>query len=169
MRKPLQHIFLFLLIGTLQIVLFNQVSLFNLATPFVFLVVVFMIPLTLPLPIYYLICFGMGLLMDWFSSPLSIGIHTFSTLLAASLRRPAMLLSSTGSFSKTVDEFSFYKQDYVWYVFYLLPLIFIHHFSYFLLEAYSFRHFGWTLLKIFSSTFITFVFSYLICVLLYKR
>ena len=169
MRNPLSHIFLFLLLGTLQIVLFNPISLYNLATPFVFLVAIFMVPLNIPVPLYYLICFFMGLLMDWFSSPLSIGIHTFSTLLAASFRKPAMLLSSTGSFSKAAEEFSFYKQDYLWYVFFLLPLIFIHHAGYFLLEAYSFRHFWWTLLKIFSSTIITFVFSYMICILVYKR
>ena len=169
MRNPLRHIILFILFGILQILFFNQVSLFDLATPFVFLIVVFMLPASLPVPIYYAICFVMGLVMDWFSSPLSMGIHTFSTLLAAGLRRPVILLSASGGLSKAGDEFSLYKQDFLWYAFYLLPLIFIHSFSYFFLEAYSFRYVGWTLLKILSSTFITFVFCYLICILIYKR
>ena len=98
-----------------------------------------------------------------------MGIHTFSTLLAAGLRRPVMLLSATGNLSKIGDEFSLYKQDFLWYAFYLLPLIFVHSLSYFFLEAYSFRYVGWTLLKILSSTLITFVFCYLICILIYKR
>ena len=69
MRNPIRHIFLFILFGVLQILFFNQVSLFDLATPFVFLIVVFMLPFSLPVPIYYAICFVMGLVMDWFSSP----------------------------------------------------------------------------------------------------
>jgi len=170
MNELPKHIVISLIIIILQIVMFNYLVLFNVATPFVFLVFVFMLPINLPNSVYYIICFLAGLLIDWFSSPLTLGIHAFSTLLAGSIRKPILfLISTSSSFSRNLDEISLAQQDYLWYALYLLPLIFIHHLSYFLLESYPIAFIGWTLLKIISSTIYTFSFTYFICILFYKK
>ncbi len=165
-----KHIAISLSLMILQVIIFNYLDLFNVASPFIFLAFIFMLPINLPNSVYYVICFVCGLIIDIFSSPVTLGIHASSTLLAGSLRKPILfLISNTSSFSRALDEISLSRQDYLWYVLYLLPLIFIHHLAYFILESYPIKYFGWTILKIFSSTIYTFVFTYLISLVFYKR
>jgi len=170
MNNLVRHSFILLILITLQVIIFNHITLFNLATPFVFLVAILMFPVNFPIIAYYITAFLTGLIIDWLSAPLTIGIHAFATLLIASIRRYIILLTTTSSsFLRSLDEVSLGKQDYVWYVLYLLPLIFVHHLAYFFLESYPIKYIGWTILKIFTSTVYTFVVSYMICILFYKE
>ena len=116
----------------------------------------------------YILAFGMGLAIDAFSDSYATGLHAFSTLFAIAARsRVLQLLGASGA--RGMDEFVFENQSLIWYVAYILPIIFIHHFAYFFLETFTFDHFFYTLLKVLSNTVYTFLVCYLLCVIFYRR
>lgn len=169
MNTLFKHILAYVVLMVFQLYLFNHITLYHVATPFVFLTFLFFLPLTLPTSLYYVIAFLTGLSVDLLSEGFATGLHAFSALLAANFRKPVILLGTTTTFSKGIQEISLQDQDYLWYVSYLAPLILIHHLAYFLLEAFSFDQFGFTLLKVLSSGIYTFVISYAVVIVFYRR
>ncbi|RMG17962.1 MAG: hypothetical protein D6730_23390 [Bacteroidetes bacterium] len=152
----------------LQLFVFNHLTAFHLATPVVFILFLLMLPIDTPRPVLYLTAFTMGLIIDIFSENSVAGLHTFSSLLAVAFRsRLLILLGASGA--RGMDEFSFQNQGLLWYMAYLLPLIFIHHLAYFLLESLSFSQVFYTLFKAMVNTLYSFLFCYLICLIFYRK
>lgn len=152
----------------LQVLLFNGLTLFNFVTPFVFLLYLFMLPLSVPTTLTYLLAFGMGLLIDSVSETYMSGLHAFSALLAVACRKQILNITLPASFRES-NEVAWQDQSHVWYAIYLLPLIFIHHLAYYFLEAFSFAHFFRTLFQVISGTIYTFVVCYALSIIFYKR
>ena len=75
----------------------------------------------------------------------------------------------TRSSFRTLDEIPLSNQTLPWYVFFLFPLILLHHLAFYFLEAFGFHNFWYTLLKAFSSAIYTFVLSFLITIVFYKE
>lgn len=151
-----------------QVLLLNNLTLLQVATPFLFLMFLFMLPLNIPQPIMFLIAFGTGLAVDLLSVNYANGLHAFAAVLAVGVRLPVARLVG-GSNLRSASEISLDDQSMVWYASFLFPLIFIHHTAYFLLEAYTLAGFGFTLLKIVSSSIYTFLLCYLICFIFYRN
>lgn len=144
-----------LLIG--QVLVFDNFSLFGVATAHVFLVFLLMLPLSMRFPLVLLVAFTAGLLVDLFSSNQLIGLHAFSCVLMMSLRRSWVeIVTIRQAFKENEDTF-LYFQPVQWYVNYLAPLILVHHIAFYLLEAFTFQHFGKTLLQIVFSSIFSFV------------
>mgnify|MGYP006266855573 CR=1 FL=1 len=152
----------------LQVLLFNQLVLFQVATPFVFLLFLFTLPLDLSKTVLYLLAFGMGLLVDVLSESSATGLHAFACVLAVGARG-FVLHAITSSNVRSGSDISIRNQNTIWLSSLLLPLIFIHHLTYFYLEALSVQHFFYTLLKVVSSTCYTFAIAILGAYLFYKR
>ncbi|MCB0835881.1 MAG: hypothetical protein KDE26_05760 [Bacteroidetes bacterium] len=168
MNQILSHILAFAAYVFLQVTLQEELVLFRVAIPFFFIIFLFTLPFSIPQPVTYLIAFGMGLTIDMFSDHAASGVHAFSALLAIAARGRLAEIISTTNF-RNLTDISFKNQTPAWYASYLLPLIFIHHFSYFFLEAFTFQYFFFTLLKIFCSTIYTFLIGYALCYLFYSR
>jgi hypothetical protein len=151
-----------------QFFLFNQLTLFRVAVPFVFLLFLFTLPFTLPTPALYLIAFMTGLVMDLFGETETVGLHAFSCLLAISLRGTVAELVTSSSYRGRA-EISFRNQPLIWYVSILAPLILVHHLFYFFLEAFTFSGFFFTLLKVIASGLYTFAFCFIFSYLFYMR
>ena len=169
MNPIIRHSLAFFILMSFQLVFFNHITLYNIATPFVFLLFILMLPLSLPIPVLYGIAFATGLIADIFTDHYVSGLHTFSVLAMASLRAPLLSITTTSSFSKSINELSIKDQDFLWYIAYLGPLIFIHHFCYFFLEAFTFSTFGFTFLKVLGSSIYTFLITMTITIIFYKR
>ena len=168
MNLILKNILAFLAYLLFQVFLLNYLTMFEVATPFLFLMFLFMLPFDTPIPLMYILAFVTGLSVDMLSDNYANGLHAFSALLAVSARVPVVRLASSSNI-RTVSEISLKEQSPVWYATFLLPLIFIHHTAYFLLESFSFQHLPYTLLKIVSSTIYTFLLSYAICFIFYRK
>lgn len=164
----LRLVLAFVLYLGFQVMLLHKLELWNIASPFVFILYLFMLPLSVPTTALYLIAFSMGLMVDWLSDSYIGGLHAFSALLAVASRRYVLQLTLPSSF-REANEVSWADQSNVWFALYIGPLIFIHHFSYFMLEAFSFHDFFGTLLKIIASSIYTFIISYSLCIIFYKR
>ncbi len=166
MGLSVKHIFLFLLYSFFQITLLNHMVLWDIATPFVFLLFLLMLPLTVSRPVLFTVTFFAGLIIDIFSQ--TYGLHTFGALLVIGLREYWIAVITSASF-RSVEEIPLDKQSLIWYTTYLFPLIFVHHTAFFFLEAMQLENFLYTLLKIVGSSIYTFCFCFLICAIFYKK
>ncbi|MEZ4772878.1 MAG: hypothetical protein R3D00_06825 [Bacteroidia bacterium] len=168
MYGSLRYIVAFFIYVFFQVAMLNDLTLFHVATPFVYLLFLLTLPFNLPVPVLYIIAFITGFAIDAFSDHAATGLHIFASLMAVAARGRIATFVSTTNY-RSIDEISFRNQTPVWFVWYLLPLIFLHHFTYFLLEAFSFQFFLLTLLKSISSTLYTFFISYILCYLFYQK
>ena len=168
MNEIIKYSLSFMICLMFQVFLFNYLTLFHTATPFIFLMFLFMLPLNVPLPVMYLIAFATGLSVDLFSDGYANGLHAFSALLATGARLPVARLVASSNI-RSASEISLKNQSMVWYASFLFPLILIHHTAYFLLEAFTFEYFFYTLLKIIGSAVYTFLLCYAICFIFYRK
>lgn len=159
---------IFLIYLLIQVVVFNQFTLFDVATPFVFLLFLLMLPLNLRFSISLIIAFVVGMLVDWLSFNAFKGIHAFSSVLMMSVRLPWVNLFSSRFSYHGSEEYLLQVQPLRWHIQYQLPLILVHQFSYFILEAFSFDNFPYTFLKIATSSLYTFGFCILLTLWFYK-
>lgn len=151
-----------------QVFLFNELELFNLAVPHVFLLFLLMLPFNITRPSLYLIAFGLGFLVDIFSDGAVTGLQAFSCVLVVGLRSGLAGILSSSNF-RNLEDLDFKAQNGIWYVGYLLPLIFVHQFTVHFMEALSFQNFFYKLLQIGVGTAFTFIICYILVVLFYKR
>ena len=152
----------------LQVGLFNHLGILDVATPFVFLLFLFMLPFNLPVPVVMVIAFLTGLSVDVFSTSSARGLHAFACVLAVWPREQIAALVSGSNF-RSVSELKFRDQSALWFVVYLGVLILLHNFAYFFLEAMSFQGFWQTLLKILASSFYSFFLCIILAYIFYKR
>lgn len=151
-----------------QIFLFNELEIFNLAVPHVFLLFLLMLPLNIARPSLYLIAFGIGFLVDILSDGAVTGLHAFSCVLVMGIREVVARILSASNF-RNLEDLDFKVQNGLWYLGYLLPLIFIHQIAIHFLEALSFQNFFYKLLQISVGTTFTFLICYILVILFYKR
>jgi hypothetical protein len=167
MNQVLKLTGIWLVFAFFQIMLFDSMTIGQMARPYGFLLFLLMLPPNMNRVVQYLIAFGCGLFIDVFTQ--TIGLHTFSCVLMMALR-PFWINIITGTVNRSKEELSFGSQTLSWIASYILPLIFVHHLSFFLLEAsgFAFQHFSRVLLMIFSSSVYSFVICFLIFGIFYK-
>lgn len=124
-----------LVLVLLQILVFNQITLFGYGCVFAYLLFIIVTPLNIKTIPSMLIAFAVGLTIDVFSQ--SYGVHTFAATLVAAIRRGVLNLF----FSKDELEYNtslFVKFSYDYYK-YIVVIVLIYCFTVFSLEAFSFK------------------------------
>lgn len=168
MNLYVRHIAIFVIYLVLQVFVFNNFTLFDLATPHLFLVFLLMMPISFRFPSVILIAFFAGLVLDLFSFDAFKGIHAFSCVLMMSLRNAWIKVFTSQVTYHGSEEYFLQSQPAAWYAQYLFPLILIHHLAYYFLEAFSFENAGLTLLKVGSSTLFTFALGFIFTLIFHK-
>jgi hypothetical protein len=126
-------------------------------TAFCFIYVGFILLLPLEVSTVFLIVIGFftGLSIDVFYN--SLGVNAASATLIAYFR-PFWLSTITPSAGyEDVRIPSLKVMGFSWFITYALPLIFLHHFTLFFIEAGEMYHLGLILKKTFFSTLFTFL------------
>lgn len=168
MNSLIKSLGLLLLMILLQALLFDRMGLFDLATPYVFLLGLLFLPTSLGFSATMIITFLAGLGLDLISE-YPIGLQAAACLWMMSMRRFWMSLISLRSEESDIREFQIFDQPFSWVLFYILPLAFIHHLFYFFLRAFSFEDALFTLLRSLTSLIYTGVFMSLFYFLLYRK
>lgn len=163
--KQIAIFFVYLL---LQVFVFNQFTLFDVATPYVFLLFLLMLPMNIRLPFLMLIAFFAGLTVDLFSLNAFKGMHAASAVLMMAVRTSWVNVFTNRFSYHGAEEYLLQVQNAVWYSQYLFPLILLHHIAYYFLEAFSFDNVGLILLKIGTSAVYTFGICILFTLLFHK-
>ncbi len=152
------HIGRFALLLALQVFLFRNLVLFNVAFCFIYLGAIFSLPKEISHVYLIIICFFTGLFVDAFYN--TMGIHTAACTLLGYLRPYVLLLLTPQRGYDEKTDFTIKTMGFIWYISYISLNVIIHHFIIFFLELGSFSLFFTTLLKVICS------FLFTICLLI---
>lgn len=151
MHQTVKIILNFIVLLVVQILILNNIQLFGVVNPYLYVLVIISLPVAMSQSLMMLIAFLLGLIIDVFGN--SYGIHTAATVLVAFLRPYIMgLFASREDMEQKYPSYrnfgmSFYK--------YAALMVVIHHFTLFSIEAFSFAHEGVVLLKTLCSSAVT--------------
>ncbi|WMJ71694.1 Rod shape-determining protein MreD [Cytophagaceae bacterium ABcell3] len=152
-QNTLKYFLYFLLFAGLQVVLFLNVSLFNVAFCFVYIGFILLLPIETSKVVQMLSAFAIGLVVDIFYD--TLGIHAAASVLIAYIRAHVInLLTPRGGYDTGI-EISVQSLGFQWFITYAGILVFTHHFALFFLEVLSISNFGRILLKTFASSIFT--------------
>jgi rod shape-determining protein MreD len=139
----------------IQVLLFNQVHLGGFLNPYIYVLFILLLPVSMPQYQVLLLSFLIGITIDWFSN--TLGLHASATVLLGFLRFPVIKLIS----QKESDQFDYpglLQTGMRWFLLYISILVVIHLFFLFSVEVFSFENFHRTLLRsVASSVFTVFI------------
>lgn len=157
----------FFLYVLFQVLLLKNFILFDTAFCFLYVAFILLLPLEIGPMALMIAAFTVGFSVDIFYD--SIGVNAAASVFIAFLRPYWLnIVTPRGGYEEIVIP-NLRTMDFGWFFTYSLPLIFIHHFVLFFLEAGGFDFFFLTLSKVFFSTILTFFVIVLTQFLFYKR
>lgn len=139
---------------SVQILLLRNLSLYDLATPFTYILFLLLLPFGIPNLALYLIAFGTGLTLDTFFD--TLGVHTAACVTLAFVRISFISITvSRDNFDE--PEPTLGNMGLKWFSLYALLCTFSHHLILFLLEAFRLTELSYTLMRcLLSGTFTLF-------------
>lgn len=142
----------YILVMVLQVLLFDQLQLWGACHPYIYLLCLLMMPITLP-PIADMLIGGIiGLIMDMFCN--SLGVHTASCILIMFLR-PYLLGVILNDKDRLNEQVSLRSIGMEAFIKYVVIMVVVHHLTVFSLAAWSWYHIGFVLLETVVSSVIT--------------
>ncbi len=142
----------YILVMLLQVLLFDQLQLWGVCHPYVYVLCLLMMPITLPHNIDMLIGALAGLIMDVCCN--SLGVH-ISVCVLIMFARPYLVGVLVNDKDRLNEQLSIRSLGMEAMVKYVCILVVVHHFLIFLLGAWSWHHIGFVLLATLVSSLIT--------------
>ena len=127
----------YVLIMVLQVLLFNQLQLFGVCHPYVYILCLLMMPITLPHSVDMLIGAAVGFVMDIFCN--SLGIHTAACILVMFIR-PYLLGGIVNDKDRLNEQISLRLLGMEALLKYVIILVLIHHLTVFIFSAWGWSH-----------------------------
>ena len=145
----------FLLYLFLQVVFFQRLVLFDTAFCLPYIGFLLFLPLTFSPVILMLLGFLMGISVDFFQN--SQGLHASAAVFIGFIRNFWLDRITPQGGYEAVGEQPFRSLGLEWFLYFLMPLLLLHHLFLFFVEAGGFALTGLTLAKAFSSFLFTFL------------
>ena len=159
-NQILRYTGIFIVLILLQILLFDKIMFSGYVNPYVYILIILVLPVEIPSWFLLIISFITGMVIDLFSG--TLGMHTASTVLAGFVRPYILRVIAPRDGFDSGDAPSIALNGGRWFLIYTLIMVAIHHLSLFFLEVFSFTDFFRTLLRVMLSTIFTVVFVFLI-------
>jgi len=155
-KGVLRFILTAIIIVLFQILILNNIQFSGFINPYIYVMIIMLLPLEMAQWIVLLISFGVGLLMD--SSAGTPGMHTSATVLAGFVR-PHLLsyISPSDGYQQGVWP-SMFMYGLRWFATYALWMLLIHHTAFFFIEVFKFQDFFRTLIRVVFSTAFSLIF-----------
>jgi hypothetical protein len=154
-RLGIIHIILFFVYVLVQVMLLKNLVLFDSAFCFLYVAFILLLPFELSAIMTIIIGFLTGFSIDIFYD--SMGLHAFATVLISYVRNYWLSVITPQGGYDAANSPTIAANGIQWFLVYAIPLVFIHHFVLFFLEAAGFEMFWFTMLKIISSMFFTMI------------
>ncbi|TKC07093.1 rod shape-determining protein MreD [Pedobacter frigoris] len=149
-----------------QILLLRNLSFYNMATPFVYVLFLLLLPFGIPNLLLYLIAFITGLTLDAFYD--TLGVHTAACVMLAFVRISFIAVTvNRDGFDE--PEPTLGNMGFKWFLFYAVLCVFSHHIVLFFLETFRLTEFSYTLLRSLTSSIFTLFVVILIEFIFYNR
>lgn len=142
----------YILVMLLQVLLFDQLQLLGVCHPYIYILCLMMMPVTLPHNVDMIIGALVGVVMDIFCN--SLGVHTAACILIMFIR-PYIISSMVNDIDRLNEPISMHVLGVENMIKYVLILVFVHHAVVFLLAAWSWSHIGFVLIETIVSGIIT--------------
>lgn len=136
----------------LQVLLFDQLQLLGVCHPYIYILCLLMMPITLPHSADMIIGAIVGLVMDIFCN--SLGVHTASCILLMFIR-PYLIGAIVNDKDRLNEQITLRTLGMEALLKYVVILVVVHHLMVFLLAAWSWSHIGFVLAETFVSSLIT--------------
>lgn len=156
--------FIYLII---QVVLMKNLVVFNTGFCFLYIAFILFLPIETNTLVLMALGFALGFLVDIFYD--SLGLHASTLVFMAYLRNFWLSRITPQGGYDAGEGPTLAANGLQWFLVYTLPLIFVHHFALFFIEAGGFGLIGYTLLKVFVSTIFTLLIILLLQYLLPER
>ena len=153
----LKYSAIFIVLILLQVLLFNNIQFSGYINPYIYVMLILLLPVEMPSWLLLSISFFTGLTIDFFSG--TPGMHAGATVAAGFFRPLILRLVSPHDGYEPGASPSMEIYGFRWFLVYTLIMILIHHTVLFYLEVFRFADFFRTLLRVllsslFSVTFI---------------
>ena len=136
----------------LQVLLFDQLQLWGICHPYIYILCLLMLPITLPHNVDMLIGALVGLVMDVFCN--SLGVHTAACILVMFIR-PYLIGALVNDKDRLNEQISLRSIGMEALLRYVVIMVIIHHLMVFALAAWSWSHIGFVLLETLVSSLVT--------------
>jgi rod shape-determining protein MreD len=150
----------------IQIILLRNLSFYDLATPFIYILFLMLLPFGTPNILLYLIAFGTGLTLDAFYDTLGVHASACVTLIFVRIQFISISVNRDG-FDE--PEPTLGNMGFKWFTIYSLLCIFSHHLILFILEAFKISELSYTLMRCLMSGILTWFIIILIEFIFYNR
>lgn len=154
-KTALNFVILFFVLILSQVVICNNICLFNTAIPIIFIYLIVRLPLTLNINIVLTIAFLTGLLVDIFSN--TQGMNALSCTIISFVRRYILRLYVPREEDISDGEVSIKSIGFTSYFKYLLTIVFLYCAMIFTIESFSFFNPLRLISQILSSTIFSFI------------
>ncbi len=152
MRTWIKYLVMFVTLVLIQVLVLNQVHLGGFLNPYIYILFILLLPVSMPQYQVLLIAFFTGILIDWFSN--SLGLHASATVIMAYLRQPVIKLITQRD-SEQSDYPGIKLSGFRFFLLYCIILVVIHHFFLFFTEVFTFDNFHRTVLRSLLSSALT--------------
>ena len=152
MQTVILNIIRFILLALFQVLVLNNIEFLGYVNPFLYILFLLSLPVHTPRWLTLVLAFVLGLTIDAFSN--TMGMHAFSTVLAAFFRLAIINLFISIEEGNNPTP-SFHTFGLSAYLKYLVLIVLIHHTTLFLLEAFSLLNFWILSTKIILSSLVT--------------
>jgi len=147
-----KQIIRYIAVMMLQVLLFDQLQLFGVCHPYIYILCLLMMPITLSHSADMLIGAAVGLVMDVFCN--SLGVHMASCILVMFIR-PYLLGAVVNDRDRLNEQICLRTLGWEAFIKYMVILVVIHHLTVFMLAAWSISHIIFVLVETLVSGFIT--------------
>lgn len=154
-KQIIQFSILFVILTFVQVLVCNNISVFNIATPFIFIYFLVRLPITISTNWMLTLSFLSGLIVDIFSD--TQGMNALACTLLAVARNPIIRLYVPRHDEITDTVPSIKSLGIAVYMKYLISMILCYCSIIILIEAFTFHNLLFSVLRIVCSTLLTFV------------
>jgi hypothetical protein len=151
-RLIASNIIRFIFLVVLQVVILNNIGLFNMVNPYLYILFILLLPLDIPTYLLLILAFALGLTIDMFSD--TGGIHAAATVFMAFCRPLILTLITPRGGYEHEPVPNLKNMGFQWFLMYSVIMVLLHHLVLFNLEMFRLSEFFITFLRvIFSSIF----------------
>lgn len=142
----------YIVVMLLQVLLFDQLQLLGVCHPYIYILCLLMMPITLPHSADMIIGAAVGLIMDVFCN--SLGVHTASCIFIMFIR-PYLIGAIVNDKDRLNEQITLRTLGMEALLKYTVILVVVHHLMVFLLGAWNWSHIGFVILETIVSSLIT--------------
>ena len=165
-RTIIVNLLRFILLVFIQVFLLKNISLYDLSTPYLYILFILLLPFETPNILLFALAFILGLTIDaFYDTP---GLHITACVLLAFVRILFISITVQKDGFDNEPEPTLSNMGFRWFFTYALILTLIHHFFLFILEVFRFSEIQYTLGRAVLSTIFT-VFLILVSGLLFYK